>query len=520
MNVSSAVFCGAFALILPAAIAVGDASDPKALGLLFTDGETEAIEIDNSGRRYIDELDIISTIVTPTDQGIQPVIDSGDMAGLDWSGVEMVEEDWRPDGTGAFTRQRFYRNARWMEEKSWLVVFQADERGVIAAIPFVLEVGSDNSWNELDDGFIRRFNARQVTSGCAAIGDCSVATSYMAQALAQYRHTLNPLLNSRKIRPETTRLLVVWTADPGKIREIGIARVPKGGPLAGGFHPEIEEVSVPANGQYYVPGELVTFTIRFRDDEGRIIAGDGRMPTYSEFLNGVDESGLRYYDINIRTTLYYALKHREGNMILTMSGPTDKLRVPQSVVSSFLFFTPLQAQVASVANDGWTGLAYLIPNFGIIFGGLADPAIWDTPISDQYTFAIPEDAEPGTYVIALKARRDFRGEPLNRSATARVQVGTAELTDWEPTTGPCGTCHQGESAIAAILHGIGDRETCFSCHAALDVEPDSRLDYRIHFIHSRSDRFPGDVWECLTCHFSKPEGDPIGYPGFVYPFEQ
>lgn len=510
------------ATLLVPSVAGASHSVPETVGvsMFFQDGAAPVMDIIGDDLRYIDEIDIVATVNTGDDQGMDPVINNSDMSGLDWSGLQMVEEDWRPDGMGTFTRQRFYRGAKWMEKRSWFVVYQANGNGLVPAIPFIIGVGSDNFWSFFDGGFVRRFGARQITRGCAAIGDCSWSVSYTAEGLAQFRHTLRPLLNSRDIHPDTTKFVVQWTADPGNLREVQIAQVDEAtAPFSQGFNPEVVELSTPPNGQFYSPGDDVTFGIRFIDDDGNVIAGDGDMPTYSEFLFGIDNSGLRYFDINLQTTLFYALKHRESNMILAMSGPAQNLDVPKGVVNSFLFFGPTQVQTTSVVEDGWTGLAYLIPNFGVIFGGFADPTIWDTPVPDQYTFTIPQDADPGTYVVSLKARRDYGGEALNRGDVVRVQVGTTQVTQWKPTTGPCNTCHRGESAIGEILHGIEDRESCFGCHASLDIEPDARLDYRIHFIHSRSERYPGDVNDCSTCHFEQPEGDPIGFPGFVYPFE-
>ncbi len=45
-------------------------------------------------------------------------------------------------------------------------------------------------------------------------------------------------------------------------------------------------------------------------------------------------SGLaRYYDpTRVNSTVYYALKHREGNILVALSGPTDKLRQARSLL--------------------------------------------------------------------------------------------------------------------------------------------------------------------------------------------
>jgi hypothetical protein len=313
--------------------------------------------------------------------------------------------------------------------------------------------------------------------------------------------------------------LVVWTADPFNPRVVPIDRINQNQADYGpGFGVDFDTLTEPANGQYYVPGEAITFKLLFTDGDGNLLH-EGELPTFADFLDGGTDSGLHYLDVTLNPTLYYALKHREGNILFSMSGPTDLLQANDYTVPLFAFFAP-QAQAAFADQQGFSAVVTGVPALGIIFGGQFDPSLWDTPVSDEVVLTVPDDAQPGTYIVAVKARREYAGEALNKGAVHRIQVGSNEVTSWEPTTGKCNTCHTGQTALANVGHGIGDRESCLSgCHTAIEVEPDAPIDYRIHFVHTRSDRYPADADDCSKCHYEEPEGIPRGYPGFVYPFE-
>src|SRR2546425_6471323 len=117
----------------------------------------------------------------------------------------------------------------------------------------------------------------------------------------------------------------------------------------------------------------------------------------------------------------------------------------------------------NVRTDGYTGVITGVPPFSVSLGGRAR---WDEPVSDTVTLTLPRDAQPGTYVAAIKARRDFGGEALKRAATTTVQVGTVTPTTVTPATGQCEECHQGPSGLHRILHGGKDRPAWFACHVA------------------------------------------------------
>ncbi len=475
------------------------------------DGQPRPLELYENFPRYVQELDLSAKVTTSDDRGIEPLALEGDMAGLDWTGAELIEEDWRPDFEGTFTRSRFYRKARWMERYSVFAIVPVNEAGLPVGVPLLELAGVDDRALPGDDGFVRRFDARQVTPRCRAIGDCTGATEFTAQGLAQVRYALQPEQRAVRIPKQATRLKLVWTEDLGHPRYVDLVRRRYADtPYRYGFSLGLEVVNPPANGVHYAPGEGVDVRVTYRDGEGNRLHPLGSLPTYQDFVDDNVASGLRYYDgFQELLTLYYALKHREGLTIWGFSGPTDRVKFPRHVVGFFDFFEP-QAVTATVAEDGFSGAATLNPTFA----QLAVPEARATPVTDTVHFTVPADALPGTYVIATKGRRDWGGEALNRAASIEIQVGQATPTGFAPTTGNCGSCHQGPSALANVLHGLGDRRTCAGCHPTLAFEPDHALDYRIHLIHSRSERVGADVNDCSLCHLTPPSGPPRGYPGF------
>ena len=97
---------------------------------------------------------------------------------LDWTGVAMVEEEWRPSTT-AFGNG-FYR-AAWMNRPA---SFDADRRRRRDLGPPWWRTGKDDQFLPSDDGFVRRFVVRQIAAD-AAIGNarapdspCGVSCSF------------------------------------------------------------------------------------------------------------------------------------------------------------------------------------------------------------------------------------------------------------------------------------------------------------------------------------------------------
>ncbi|MBK6688055.1 MAG: hypothetical protein IPG45_26505 [Deltaproteobacteria bacterium] len=505
-------------LLSAPSLAQAHGADPVGLSLWwedgavrFEDGSPRTVTLYGNPERYVQELDLTANVRTDTDQGIDPLLTSGDFANLDWTGVELVDEDWRPEFTGGFTRSRFYRNAAWMERPSVFLLVPYGPRGVPVGSPILAIAGSDDRSRPSDDGFVRRFLARQVTTGCQAIGDCSNATSFLAQGLVQFRDALRPGQRAQNIPMRTTELRLYWSEDLLHPRVVPVDRQPLSATnYRYGFSTEVTVSNPPANGQFYVPGETIQIQTTYRDGAGNRLHPQGSLPTYGEFLDRTVDSGLRYYDgLRQLLTAYYALKHREGLSIVTLGGPTHRLGQSEHQVGLFdLFFNP-QTITATREVDGYTGLFQLNPPIQ----NQAFPELWYAPVSDTVPFVLPPEVEAGTYVIAVKGRRDWGGEALNTGAVTEIQVGQVAPTAFAPITGNCGQCHQGQSSFSKVLHGISDRRACYSCHPSLAFEPDHRLDYRIHLIHSRSDRVAADVNNCALCHLTPPTGPGRGFPG-------
>lgn len=488
----------------------GTAPEPVGLSLLFQNGAMAPVTLVGDAPRYLQEIDVVATVPTPSDQGIQPLLDSSELASLDWTGVEMVEEDWRPAGNGTFIRQRFYRKARWMEQPSVFLVTPTDDAGRPVGPPLRAYAGKNNQLSNADDGFVRRFTARQSAFGCPAQGDCTGAT-FVVEGFVQLRSALQAEQNARTIPAQATRLALQWSEQPDVRRIVPVTHAaPSDFPYGYGFQPDLEAINPPANGSHYVPGETVRFQVTFRDGAGRRLHSSGSLPTYGQFLRGEVPSGLRYYNgFALFPTLYYALKHREGLMAVALLGPLDKLKTPQTTVA-LQEFGGGQATFATPATDGFTSLFANIPPNPIVFGG--DPADDDTPVSDVVSLTIPADALVGTYVATLKARREWGGEALNHAVTREIQVGTATSTPFVAKTGPCNTCHTGPSSLPNLLHGLADRRACFSCHSALAFEPDAAIDIRVHTVHDRSERFASmaEITNCSLCHLTPPTGPARG----------
>ena len=481
---------------------------PTGLSLFFVNGQAPTLHVDHREARFLQEIDIVESVGTASDEGLEPLIVNSAVSALDWSNVEQVEELWIPSLDGSFTRERYFRNARWMEQPSRFKLVARDAHGHKLGPAWAVKAGRDDRSRPSDDMFVRRFVARQSAFGCASVGDCTGAT-YLAEALIQLRGALHPE-RARRIPRGTKRLELWWNLLPGKNLPVDVQHTPLDSFDFGyGFRVQLEPVSPPANGVYYVPGESISLRVSFLDGRGNRLHPEGELPDYASFVAGQVVSGLRYLDLQLRTRLYYALKHRESNLLVVLSGPTNKLSTPKTVVDPSLFFGP-QVPFATTAVDGFTAVGQTLPSAGIVFGGLADPTLWSLPVSDVITFTIPPDAEAGTYVAAIKARRDFRGEALNRGTTLEIQVGQAMPTTFTPATA-CSGCHDGkQTSFSKLLHGLDDRRACFGCHASLGIEFDNALDIRVHAIHSRSDRFDADITDCMLCHLTPPLGPQRG----------
>ncbi len=484
------------------------------LSLYFVNGQMAPLNLLSGSPRYLSEIDIVSSAPAGADDGVAALM-SGELAGLDWSGVRQVEEIWAPAMDGTLTRERYFRGAAWMDGDSTFTLQPLGADGQPLGQALRVHAGRDavTDDDDVDGSFVvRRFSARHVASRCSLAGDCS-GGSFRADAVISLRDPKHPGRRAMEIPPEATALRLAWSAEPGQARTVAISSSPRSAWSYGyGFQIALEPVSTPANGSFYLPGEQVSLRMVFKDGEGNNLFPDGRLPSYGEFFFGAVPSGVRYLDLitQAQARLYYALKHRESNPLFIISGPVDKLKTASSVVDPNLFFAP-EVPFANAAQDGYSAVGQTVPSAAIVFGGFFNPMLWGLPTSDVFTAHIPADAQPGTWLAAFKARREFGGEALNRGAVLELQVGQAEPTSFQSKT-RCAECHESEegSGFGQLLHGLSDRRACFGCHPSLGIEFDNALDIRVHTIHDRSKRFPGRMANCATCHLAPPAGPQRG----------
>src|ERR1043166_3858149 len=120
-RIESVVGCGAIAALAVVAglhAQGGGGTDAVGLSLFFNDGTMKPLTFYGNPPRYLNEIDVVtSTPPETSDHGIDSLMKLGELSKLDWTGLKMVDEDWRQSGDGIYQRQRFYRNANWMRSE-------------------------------------------------------------------------------------------------------------------------------------------------------------------------------------------------------------------------------------------------------------------------------------------------------------------------------------------------------------------------------------------------------------------
>src|SRR6187431_1038111 len=108
------------------------------LSLLFSNGVAPTQLIIGNTQRFVQEIDLVESVPSATDQGIEPLLTNSRTAALNWSGVQQVEEVWVPAFDGTFTRERYFRGARWMEQPSTFRLRALDQNGDPLGAPWVV----------------------------------------------------------------------------------------------------------------------------------------------------------------------------------------------------------------------------------------------------------------------------------------------------------------------------------------------------------------------------------------------
>lgn len=476
---------------------------PIGLAVRIEEGVGVPVKVRAGQTFYINQIDLRASLQASIDEGVLGLMRSGDFSTLSWAGLRQADESAleTPNPDGTFTNRRFYRSALWMHRSSTFTFVQVDDRGVPLARTTV-SAGPDGRPTPGDGFFVRRMRAIQWTFDCASRSDCSGARSFQEEALVELRNSTQPELTF-KLRPATTALRVLWSENPGKVYTIPIEQV-SAPAFDYGFSIDLIPVTPPRADGTYAPGSDITLRVQLRDGAGTPLHPADALPSYNSVIQGLDGSGIQYYrGLFEPFATYYRRKHLERQLLNQIIGPAQKVGPLHSV---FDLATDLDGEgvlhVATPDRDGFLGLGYGLPSFLVLFGGLADPSLWDLPASPYITYHIPDNAEAGTYLITQKGRRAYLGQDIPASKTLEIQVGSRTRTEVSLNTGGCQACHNDTSSLKVVLHGNDNRGACTACHAPLNFELEGPVYVRTHFIHSRSRRFPAPLTRCASCHLN------------------
>ncbi|WP_224248610.1 cytochrome c3 family protein [Hyalangium gracile] len=478
------------------------------ISLLVEDGTATPLRLKAGQAFFINQIDLRATATSTHDEGVRGLDRTGDFSGLGWGGLRLAEESFEllagPDG---YKRRRFYRDAAWMDVPSYFMVEQVDARGHLVALPIILNAGSNDKRREDDDFFVRRFRAIQWTYGCVSESSCVGASNFLQEALVELRNARTPCKSKNfTLHPSTKALRLRWSLRPVAPYTIPVEQVAQPA-YAYGFDIDVNAITPPRADGTYAPGTSIQFRLTLKDGAGRRLHPQGSLPTYNEVISGSVESGIQYYQAFFDpTATYYRRKHRERMLMTQIIGPAQLIKPIRSIIDMEGFLGPNDVQtLGTFERDGVFSQFQTFPPGNDLFGGAFDPAHlgWAAPVSDAWTYDIPANAVPGTYLVTVKGRRTFMGEDLPASKTIEIQVGTRQRTTAPLTTGPCNSCHSQGGELSAVLHGNDNRAACSGCHTPLGFELEGPIFVRVHFIHSRSDRFDAELAQCSKCHLSK-----------------
>lgn len=499
------LLCG---LVPAAAEAAGAASEPVGIALEVENGEGVPVELIAGRTYYINQLDMRAAVASVVDSGVDDLAYEGDFADLPWYGVRMVEHEVNglANADGTWTDRRFFRNALWMELPSFFIVQQVDRWGLpVLALPVILNAGMDNLNTSADDFFIRRFRAIQWVYDCPAFDDCTGARNFEAEALVELRNVRGKP-STFKLHPRTAAFQIIWSLKPWAPYYVPVRQVEKP-QWDYGFRIDVEPITRPRANGTYAPGDEITFRITLRDGKGNRLHPVGELPTFADASFGNSPAGIRYYGAFFDpTATYWRRKHRERMLMAQIIGPAQHIQPLRTVAALEQFLVPGSQVVATPERDGAFSEFAIIPEAEKVFGGAFEPDLagWFEPVSDEFTFHIPENAAPGTYLVTVKGRRFYMGEDLPHSVTIEIQVGQTKRTVPHLTTGNCQNCHNNGGEFSKILHANDNLAACNGCHVPLAFELEGPIFVRTHFIHSRSDRVDNArLKRCTTCHLEQ-----------------
>jgi predicted CXXCH cytochrome family protein len=483
------------------------AETPIGLAIGIEDDHGVPLKVRAGQRFFLDQIDLRAAVDATIDEGVAGLDTGSTLAELDWTGVKLMDEEpvLLPGPDGKYTRRRFYRKATWMNAPSSFVVEQIDASGAVVGEGTVVNTGTEADRASSDDFFVRRFRAIQWTYDCPGLHDCTGASHFSEEALVELRTSMHPQ-RTFAIRPATTALRVHWSLLPGRTWSVPVSQIATP-PYDYGFSIDLTALTPAGAGGAYAPGSNVEFKLKLRDGAGNPLHPDGELPPYNEVVFGANPAGIQYYRAFFDpTTTYYRRKHRERMLMSQIIGPAQKVQPIRTIIDLPAFLGPEEVQTLGLpARDGVYAQFITFPPAPDLFGGAFDPAHagWAKVVKDTWTYHLPSDAEPGTYLVTIKGRRTYLGQDIPFSRTIEIQVGTAVHTTAALKTGPCTSCHSGSSALSNVLHANDNRAACSGCHTPLGFELEGPIYVRLHFLHSRSNRVDAPLQQCSSCHLTK-----------------
>ncbi|MCY1073901.1 cytochrome C [Archangium lansingense] len=480
---------------------------PVGLALEVDGGTGIPLKVKAGQTFFINQIDLRASITATKDEGVDGLRRAGDFAQIPWQGVRLVDAEPVANPDGTFTRRRFYRDAQWMEQPSVFTVQPVDARGRPTGRAISMHIGKDDRFKSNDDFFIRRLRAIQWGYNCRSGTDCTNTQSFSEEALVEVRNARTGA-TPFTLSADTRALQLSWSLRPSAPYTIPVEQVAQP-TYAYGFSIDVKAVTPPRADGTYAPGTAVTFQLALRDGAGKRLHPEGSLPSYNEVTFGQNEPGFQYYRafafIDPSTT-YYRRKHRERMLMTQIIGPAQRIQPIRSIVELAAFLGPDDVQtIATFERDGVYAQFQTFPPSNKLFGGAFFPETkgWDAAVSTSWTYQLPANAEPGTYLVTVKGRRTYMGEDIPASRTIEIQVGTRQHTEAKLTTGGCKTCHTEGGEFTQVLHGNDNRAACAACHAPLGFELEGPIVVRTHFLHSRSDRFDAPKQQCATCHLTQ-----------------
>jgi predicted CXXCH cytochrome family protein len=474
---------------------------PIGLALDIEDGVGVPLQARARQTFYINQIDMRAHLETTVDEGVNALAHGGDFDGLDWRGISDVDQSfvYLPNTDGTFTRRRFFRDARWMNDLSLFLIEQLDANGHLRSVPIVVDTGLLDLRTNVDSFFARRLRAIQWTNNCVSKTDCSSANNFEEEALVELRYANGPKPGFQ-LDPATTQLRVTWTANRGHVYTIPVQQVAQP-EWDYGFGIDLHVLTPPAADGTYHAGQQLDVQFTLKDGSGKPLHPPGQLPTLQDYVTGNDPAGIDYWTQAERVATYYRRKHKEKQMVVAIDGPVQDAGTIYNTldfIGDILGTTDGSVVTATPAVNGFFGEASSVPSWQTMIG--VNPP--DAPVSDHVHFTLPADAQSGTYKIVMKARRSYMGEELPRAQVLAIQVGTTQQTHKTFDTGNCTTCHSSGSDLTRISHGlrVDQRDVCTTCHTPLPFEPEGPIYVRTHFVHSRSGRLDASPGQCNLCH--------------------